>query len=66
MFGNGEEDVPEFSWIDYTLFSSVLLISALVGVYFGFFGKKQDSREEYMHGGRSMKILPIAFSLIAT
>lgn len=55
-----------FTWIDYSLFSLVLLVSVLIGIYFGFFGKKQDNRQEYIHGGRSMKVLPIAASLIAT
>lgn len=61
-----QETIVHFSWLDYTLFVVVLLISALIGVYFGFFGKKQDSRQEYMHGGRSMKVFPVAASLVAT
>lgn len=54
----------QFTWIDYTLFSLMFGVSAAVGVYFGFF-KKQETAEEYILGGRTMKIFPIAMSLIA-
>lgn len=54
-----------FSWLDYTLFTLMLVLSALIGVYFGFFGKKQDNTAEYILGGKTMKIFPIAMSLVA-
>lgn len=54
-----------FGWLDYTLFSLMLAMSALIGVYFGFFGKKQDTTIEYLLGGKTMSIFPIAMSLIA-
>lgn len=56
-----------FSLLDYVLFGAMLVISAGVGIYFGFFSKtKQDSPMEYLLGGKSMKILPVAISLTAT
>lgn len=55
----------QFSWLDYTLFVFMIGVSAAIGVYFGFFGKKQDNAEEYLFGGRTMKIFPIAMSLVA-
>ncbi|XP_017769089.1 PREDICTED: sodium-coupled monocarboxylate transporter 1-like [Nicrophorus vespilloides] len=56
-----------FSWYDYTLFSMMLILSALIGVYFGFFGKKkQTNATEYLMGGKEMKPLPIAMSLVAS
>lgn len=54
-----------FTWLDYSLFFGMLALSAVLGVYFGFFENKQDSPKEYLHGGKNMKILPIAASLIA-
>lgn len=54
-----------FTWIDYTLFSAMFAISALIGVYFGCFGSKQATTKEYLLGGKSMSIFPIAMSLIA-
>ncbi|XP_018332183.1 sodium-coupled monocarboxylate transporter 1-like [Agrilus planipennis] len=56
----------QFSWIDYTLFSTMLALSALIGIYFGFFGKKQDTTEEYLLGGKTMKVFPVSMSLIAS
>lgn len=55
----------QFSWLDYTFFFFLIGVSAAIGVYFGFFGKKQDNAEEYLFGGRTMRIFPIAMSLVA-
>ncbi|XP_017772840.1 PREDICTED: sodium-coupled monocarboxylate transporter 1-like [Nicrophorus vespilloides] len=56
-----------FSWYDYTFFSMMLGLSALIGVYFGFFAKnKQSSANEYLLGGKEMKVVPIAISLTAS
>ncbi|KAK4876643.1 hypothetical protein RN001_009149 [Aquatica leii] len=54
-----------FSLIDYILFAAMLLCSVLIGLYFGFCGKKQTP-EEYLLGGKSMKVFPVGLSLIAT
>lgn len=56
-----------FSWIDYSFFILLLGISALIGVYYGFMSKhKQNNISEYILGGRSMSILPVATSLVAS
>lgn len=54
-----------FSWYDYTLFSGMLGLSALIGVYFGCFGSKQSTADEYLMGGKKMGVIPIAVSLVA-
>lgn len=54
-----------FGWFDYTLFSLLLLVSVLIGVYFGFFSK-QDSTTEYFLGGKRMGCFPVAMSIIAS
>ncbi|XP_018360380.1 PREDICTED: sodium-coupled monocarboxylate transporter 1-like isoform X1 [Trachymyrmex cornetzi] len=54
-----------FGWFDYTLFSLLLLVSILIGVYFGFFSK-QDSTTEYFLGGKRMGCFPVAMSIIAS
>ncbi|XP_055316602.1 sodium-coupled monocarboxylate transporter 1-like [Sitodiplosis mosellana] len=59
--------VFHFSWLDYGFFVGLLSISALIGIHYGFFSKhKQNNTDEYILGGRSMKILPVATSMIAT
>jgi hypothetical protein len=55
-----------FSWVDYCVFGGMLLLSALIGVYFAFFAKqKQNTTNEYLMGGKTMGIFPISMSLIA-
>lgn len=53
-----------FGWIDYLLFGSLLGMSLLIGVYFGFFSK-QDSVNEYLFGGKTMGYIPVATSILA-
>lgn len=55
-----------FGWTDYTLFTGLLGISVLIGIYFGCFGKKQDNTTEYLLGGKSMSCFPVGMSLIAS
>ncbi|KAJ3663252.1 hypothetical protein Zmor_007555 [Zophobas morio] len=55
-----------FSWYDYILFSVMLLFSAIIGIYFGCFGTKQSTANEYLMGGKTMKVIPIAISLVAS
>ncbi|KAF5286289.1 hypothetical protein FQR65_LT12729 [Abscondita terminalis] len=54
-----------FSWIDYLIFASMLLVSVIVGIYQSYFKPKQDV-EDFLLGGRNMKVLPIAISLITS
>jgi sodium-coupled monocarboxylate transporter 8/12 len=53
-----------FSWIDYSIFTTLLGISLLIGVYFGIYSK-QDSTSEYLFGGRSMNYIAVATSILA-
>lgn len=59
--------MPLFSFLDYSIFLLVLVISALIGVYYGFLSKrKQNNTAEYLLGGKSMSIFPVSLSLIAS
>lgn len=53
-----------FGFLDYALFSLLLLVSVFIGVYFAFFSK-QDSTTEYLLGGKRMGCFPVAMSIIA-
>ncbi|XP_017057285.1 LOW QUALITY PROTEIN: sodium-coupled monocarboxylate transporter 2 [Drosophila ficusphila] len=55
-----------FNSTDYAVFALMLSISASIGVYFGFFAKGEDTTEEYLMGGKRMKTIPIAISLVAS
>lgn len=54
-----------FDWLDFTLFILMLVLSTIIGVYFGFWGKKEDTPKEYLHGGKTMSTTPVAVSLVA-
>lgn len=54
-----------FGWLDFSVFGLMLGFSALIGIYFGFCDKKQESRADYLFGGKSMSTLPVAVSLVA-
>ncbi|KAJ9575567.1 hypothetical protein L9F63_007575, partial [Diploptera punctata] len=55
-----------FGWLDFVFFLLMLAFSTLIGIYFGFWGKKEDSAKEYLHGGKTMNTLPVAVSLVSS
>ncbi|CAD6991220.1 sodium-coupled monocarboxylate transporter 2 [Ceratitis capitata] len=55
-----------FGTADYTVFILMLVASAGVGVYFGFFSKSKNTTDEFLMGGKRMKTIPIAISLVAS
>uniref|UniRef100_A0A182IL05 Sodium/solute symporter n=1 Tax=Anopheles atroparvus TaxID=41427 RepID=A0A182IL05_ANOAO len=55
-----------FAWPDYLVFVSMLMLCILIGVYFGFVQRKPNTESEYLMGGRTMLVFPIALSLIAS
>lgn len=52
-----------FNWVEYLVFCTMLILSLLIGVYYGWF-KKQDTVAEYMLGGKKMGVFPVTMSLI--
>lgn len=57
--------VSLFTFIDYSVFGALLIVSLAIGLYFGFFSKQEQTTEEYLQGGHKMQALPIAMSLVA-
>ncbi|XP_058448375.1 sodium-coupled monocarboxylate transporter 1-like [Malaya genurostris] len=56
-----------FTTLDYVIFCAMMLLSAVIGLYYGFFAKqKQNNTAEYLLGSRQMKVFPVAMSLTAT
>ena len=45
-----------FSVIDYLIFALVLLISAFIGLFFGFCKKKKNTSDEVLLGNRKMGV----------
>ncbi|XP_045187276.2 sodium-coupled monocarboxylate transporter 2-like [Mercenaria mercenaria] len=54
-----------FHIVDYVVMALFLVISSIIGVYYGFF-KKQSTTEDYLLGGRQMHLFPVALSLLVT
>ena len=57
-----------FSIVDYVVFSIMLLISALIGIWYGCGpgGNKQRTTAEYLLGDRQMKNWPVAISILVS
>uniref|UniRef100_A0A8C0EPV4 Solute carrier family 5 member 8 n=1 Tax=Bubo bubo TaxID=30461 RepID=A0A8C0EPV4_BUBBB len=57
---------PSFTVWDYVVFAAMLVISAVIGVYYAFVGGGQKTSKDFLMGGRSMSALPVALSLTAS
>jgi len=55
-----------FSALDYVVFAIVLAIASVIGLFYGCTGNKQSSTSEFLLAGRSMSVLPVALSLLAS
>ncbi|NWS60081.1 SC5A8 protein, partial [Chunga burmeisteri] len=55
-----------FTVWDYVVFAAMLLVSAVIGVYYAFVGGGQKTSKDFLMGGRSMSALPVALSLTAS
>ncbi|XP_015123584.1 sodium-coupled monocarboxylate transporter 1 isoform X1 [Diachasma alloeum] len=55
-----------FSWIDYSVLAVMLLVSCLIGTFYAFCSKKQETSQDFLLGGSSMGTLPMAMSLAAS
>ncbi|XP_015835571.1 sodium-coupled monocarboxylate transporter 1 isoform X2 [Tribolium castaneum] len=55
-----------FSWPDYLVLGTMLLVSCGIGVFYGFIGEKHSSSDDFLLGGSSMGTFPMAMSLAAS
>ncbi|NXC67030.1 SC5A8 protein, partial [Anhinga anhinga] len=58
--------MARFTIWDYVVFAVMLLVSAVIGVYYAFVGGGQKTSKDFLMGGRSMSALPVALSLTAS
>lgn len=59
-------DIGTFTVWDYVVFALMLLISAVIGIYYAFAGGGQKTSKDFLMGGRSMTAVPVALSLTAS
>lgn len=60
-----EKTENEFSWIDYAVLGTMLVVSCGIGVFYGFFHQKHENSQDFLLGGSSMGTFPMAMSLAA-
>lgn len=71
------KSLKRFGVADYVVFSFMLILCSLVGIYFGFKDHKKRQKNKlqprrgsdelnYLMGGRNMQIFPVAMSLVAS
>ncbi|XP_059622980.1 sodium-coupled monocarboxylate transporter 2-like [Phlebotomus argentipes] len=59
--------VVQFSVLDYFCFAIVFIVSLSIGIHYAILARKRGSNiEDYLLGGRNMKLVPVSFSLVAT
>lgn len=68
--------LKHFGIVDYSVFTTMLLCCTIVGLYFGYedYKKRKNVKkqrrgseaQDYLMGGRNMKIFPVAMSLVAS
>ncbi|KAM7057189.1 sodium-coupled monocarboxylate transporter 1 [Acridotheres tristis] len=58
--------MAQFTVWDYVVFAAMLLISAIIGIYYAFAGGAQKTSKDFLMAGRSMSALPVALSLTAS
>jgi sodium-coupled monocarboxylate transporter 8/12 len=52
-----------FHWPDYLILVVMLVVSAGIGLFYGYFGPKQRTASDFLLGGSSMGTFPMAMSL---
>ncbi|NXO12447.1 SC5A8 protein, partial [Oriolus oriolus] len=58
--------MARFTVWDYVVFAAMLLISAIIGIYYAFVGGGQKTSKDFLMAGRSMTAVPVALSLTAS
>lgn len=66
-----KKSLQKFGLFDYSVFLFMLMGCSLIGIYFAWKMQKNKSKknckqeDDYLVGGRNMKIFPVSMSLIA-
>ncbi|XP_013117905.1 putative sodium-dependent multivitamin transporter [Stomoxys calcitrans] len=58
--------MSNFDAWDYAVLITILIISAMIGIYYRLSGGKQRTTKEYLMADQSMSALPVSFSLMAS
>ena len=58
--------IPPLTTADYVLFAFTLVVSAVVGIYYAIRDRNRQTTDEFLLGGKSMSVFPVAMSLMVT
>jgi len=64
--GSGSNNPNSFYVADYIIFILFLVLSTAIGLYHAFVGGRQKTTAEYLMGGRNLRTLPVAISIVAS
>ncbi|XP_050398733.1 sodium-coupled monocarboxylate transporter 1 isoform X1 [Patella vulgata] len=59
-------DVRSFEAWDYVLFSLLLLVSAVIGIYYAVQARRNASMGEFLMASRSLGIIPVSVSILVS
>lgn len=65
IFQDDDTDDQLFHWEDYCVLATMLVVSCAIGVFYGYFGEKQTTSDDFLLGGSAMGTFPMALSLAA-
>ncbi|XP_071090109.1 sodium-coupled monocarboxylate transporter 1-like [Haliotis cracherodii] len=57
---------PTLSIVDYIVIAATLAVPLGMGVYLAIKGRKRNTKEEYLLGGRKLHVIPVTLSLFVT
>lgn len=55
-----------FGITDYVVFAVMLGISAAIGIFYAIKDRKKGDTQEFLMGGRSLSVFPVAMSVLAS
>lgn len=59
--------VSRFTVWDYVVFGGMLCVSAAIGIYYAVMGvRRKATTDDFLMGGRSMSVFPVALSILAS
>uniref|UniRef100_A0A224Z1J3 Sodium-coupled monocarboxylate transporter 1-like n=1 Tax=Rhipicephalus zambeziensis TaxID=60191 RepID=A0A224Z1J3_9ACAR len=59
--------VSRFTVWDYVVFAGMLCVSAAIGIYYAVMGvRRKATTDDFLMGGRSMSVFPVALSILAS
>ncbi|XP_062612874.1 sodium-coupled monocarboxylate transporter 1-like [Saccostrea cucullata] len=56
----------EFDVWDWLLFGAMLAVSAGIGIFYAFVGGRQKTTSDFLMGGRSLQMIPVAISILVS